>query len=66
MSTTWNHSIQWVGDGHILISSTNAEKTNEILLTVKEYVQMMQLLQKFNNHFKNKIDDKLIEGYLNE
>jgi len=34
-------------------------------MTVKEYAEFMSLLQEFNIHFKEKIDNQLIQDYLN-
>ena len=70
MSTklNWNFEVKWVGDAHILLvlTRTNDENIkNEMLMTVKEYAEFMSLLQEFNIHFKEKIDDQLIQDYLN-
>jgi|Laugrefabdmm15sn_1035127.scaffolds.fasta_scaffold86539_2 hypothetical protein len=70
MSTklNWNFEVKWVGDTHILLSLTkidNNDIKNEILMTVKEYAEFMGLCQEFNMHFKEKIDDQLIQDYLN-
>jgi len=70
MSTklNWNFEVKWVGDTHILLSLTkidNNDIKNEILMTVKEYAEFMGLLQEFNIHFKDKIDNQLIQDYLN-
>ena len=61
----WNFSVKWVGDEHIVITNTNTQtdKENETILTVKEYAELMQLLQEFNIMFRNKIDQKLVEWY---
>ena len=70
MSTklNWNFEVKWVGDTHILLvlTRTDDENTkNEMLMTVKEYAEFMSLLQEFNIHFKEKIDNQLIQDYLN-
>ena len=70
MSTklNWNFEVKWVGDTHILLilTRTDDENTkNEMLMTVKEYAEFMSLLQEFNIHFKEKIDQQLIQDYLN-
>jgi hypothetical protein len=71
MSTkiNWNFEVKWVGDTHILLvlkRIDNEDLVNEMLMTVKEYVEFMSLLQEFNIHFKEKIDQQLIQDYLNE
>lgn len=70
MSTklNWNFEVKWVGDTHILVvlkRVDNETLTNEMLMTVKEYAEFMGLLQEFNVHFKEKIDNQLIQDYLN-
>ena len=70
MSTklNWNFEVKWVGDTHILLvlkRVDNEELVNEMLMTVKEYAEFMGLLQEFNIHFKEKIDQQLIQDYLN-
>jgi len=70
MSTklNWNFEVKWVGDAHILLALTRTNDENiknEMLMTVKEYAEFMSLLQEFNIHFKEKIDDQLIQDYLN-
>jgi len=70
MSTklNWNFEVKWVGDTRILLvlTRTDDEKIkNEMLMTVKEYAEFMSLLQEFNIHFKEKIDQQLIQDYLN-
>jgi hypothetical protein len=70
MSTklNWNFEVKWVSDTHILLvlTRTDDENTkNEMLMTVKEYAEFMSLLQEFNIHFKEKIDQQLIQDYLN-
>jgi len=70
MSTklNWNFEVKWVGDTHILLVLTridNENIKNEMLMTVKEYAEFMSLLQEFNIHFKEKIDQQLIQDYLN-
>jgi hypothetical protein len=65
----WNFEVKWVGDTHILLVLTRADNeklVNEMLMTVKEYAEFMGLLQEFNMHFKEKIDQQLIQDYLNE
>ena len=70
MSTklNWNFEVKWVGDTHILLVLTRIDDENiknEMLVTVKEYAEFMSLLQEFNIHFKEKIDQQLIQDYLN-
>ena len=70
MSTklNWNFEVKWVGDTHILVvlrRTDNKDLVNEMLMTVKEYAEFMGLLQEFNIHFKEKIDQQLIQDYLN-
>ena len=70
MSTklNWNFEVKWVGDAHILVvlrRTDNEDLINEMLMTVKEYAEFMGLLQEFNIHFKEKIDQQLIQDYLN-
>ena len=70
MSTklNWNYEVKWVGDTHILLvlrRTDNTDLINEMLMTVKEYAEFMGLLQEFNVHFKEKIDQQLIQDYLN-
>ena len=70
MSTklNWNYEVKWVGDTHILLvlrRIDNEDLVNEMLMTVKEYAEFMSLLQEFNIHFKEKIDQQLIQDYLN-
>lgn len=65
----WNFEVKWVGDTHVLLvlTRTDDEKlVNEMLMSVKEYAEFMGLLQEFNLHFKDKIDNQLIQDYLNE
>ena len=64
----WNFEVKWVGDTHILLvlkRVDNEELVNEMLMTVKEYAELMSLLHEFNVHFKEKIDQQLIQDYLN-
>lgn len=70
MSTklNWNYEVKWVGDTHILLvlrRTDNEDLVNEMLMTVKEYAEFVGLLQEFNIHFKEKIDQQLIQDYLN-
>ena len=70
MSTklNWDFEVKWVGDTHILVvlrRTDNEDLVNEMLMTVKEYAEFMGLLQEFNIHFKEKIDQQLIQDYLN-
>ena len=70
MSTklNWNFEVKWVGDTHILLVLTRTDDDkikNEMLMTVKEYAEFMSLLQEFNIYFKEKIDQQLIQDYLN-
>lgn len=64
----WNFRVNWVGDKHILVSYKEQENDvwEEFLFTVKEYVEWMNLLQEFNSEFHDKINEKLLESYLNE
>ena len=64
----WDFKVNWVGDTHILLVMTNKEtdsEPKEVLLSVREYSEFMQLFQEFNLHFKDKIDNQLIQSYLN-
>jgi hypothetical protein len=70
MSTkpNWDLAVNWVGDSHILLTMERADDSdtkNETLLTVKEYAEFMQLLQEFNLQFRDRIDQQLINSYLN-
>ena len=70
MSTklNWNFEVKWVGDTHILLVLKRIDDENiknEMLMTVKEYAEFMSLLQEFNIHFKEKINQQLIQDYLN-
>lgn len=65
----WNFEVKWVGDTHVLLVLTRTDDgklVNEMLMSVKEYAEFMSLLQEFNMHFKDKIDNQLIQDYLNE
>jgi hypothetical protein len=69
MKANWNLKVNWVGSKHILLSMQRVEGASdplEVLLSVNEYAEFMQLLQEFNLHFKDKIDEQLIQSYLNE
>ena len=69
MKANWNLKVNWVGSTHILLSMQRVEGASdplEVLLSVNEYAEFMQLLQEFNLHFKDKIDEQLIQSYLNE
>jgi hypothetical protein len=69
IKANWNLKVNWVGNEHILLSMQKAEGASapvEALLSVNEYAEFMQLLQEFNLHFKDKIDEQLIKSYLNE
>ena len=64
----WNFEVKWVSDTHILLILTRTDDDNiknEMLMTVKEYAEFMSLLQEFNMHFKETIDQQLIQDYLN-
>jgi hypothetical protein len=63
----WNLTVNWVGDSHILLTTerTDSDLKQETLLTVKEYAEFMQLLQEFNLQFRERIDQQLINIYLN-
>jgi hypothetical protein len=70
MSTkpNWDLAVNWVGDSHILVTmerTDDSDTKNETLLTVKEYAEFMQLLQEFNLQFRDRIDQQLINSYLN-
>lgn len=64
----WNFQVKWLGDSGIIISHKlkDSDEWTELALTVKEYSDLMQLLQEFNTHFRDKIDQKLVEAYFNE
>jgi hypothetical protein len=60
--------VNWVGDSHIVVALKKQEEDNwnEFLMTVREYAEFMSLMQEFNMAFKEQIDQKIIESYLNE
>lgn len=64
----WSFRVNFVGGEHILVSCKKQESEvwNEMLLTVREYSEFMQLLQEFNINFREQIDQKIIESYFNE
>lgn len=69
MKANWNLKVNWVGNTHILLTMQKIEGSGdpvEVLLSVNEYAEFMQLLQEFNLHFKDRIDEQLISSYLNE
>jgi hypothetical protein len=65
LSVNWTFSTKWIDDSHILLEFINGETIHEILLTVVEYVHFMELQQQFSLAFKEKIDNNIIESYLN-
>jgi hypothetical protein len=64
----WNFKVNFVGNDHVLIAMKKTEQDawNEMLLGIREYAEFMQLLQEFNIAFREQIDKKLVESYLNE
>lgn len=64
----WSFRVNWIGTEHILVAykKQDSSEWSEFLLTVKEYAEFMQLLQEFNSAFREQIDQKLVESYLNE
>ena len=60
--------VNWVGDSHIVVALKKQEEDNwnEFLMTAREYAEFMSLMQEFNMAFKEQIDQKIIESYLNE
>jgi hypothetical protein len=64
----WSFRVNWVGSDHILVSYKTQENNDweEFLFTVREYTEWMSLLQEFNSVFREQIDQKLIESYLND
>lgn len=57
-----------MGQDHIVVAfkKQNSDVWQETTLTVREYAEYMSLLQEFNMNFKEKLDQKLLESYLNE
>jgi hypothetical protein len=64
----WSFKVNFVGEDHILVShkKQDADTWTDMLLTVREYAEFMQLLQEFNIGFRDQIDQKLLESYFNE
>lgn len=64
----WSFRVNFVGEEHILVAckKQDSDVWNEMLLTVREYAEFMQLLQEFNINFREQIDQKLINSYFNE
>lgn len=64
----WSFRVNWVGDSHILLAYKRQDDNDwaEFLFTVREYTEWMSLLQEFNLNFREQIDQKLIESYINE
>ncbi len=64
----WNFKVSFVGEDHILVAMRKTEQTEwtEVLLNIREYTELMQLLQEFNINFREQIDRKLVESYFNE
>ena len=64
----WNFQVKWLGDSNVIVAHKikDTEEWSELALTIKEYSDFMQLLQEFNMHFRDKIDQKLVEAYFNE
>jgi len=63
----WSFRVNWVGQDHILVAykKQDNDEWTELLFTVKEYTEWMTLLQEFNINFREQIDQRLIESYLN-
>lgn len=64
----WSFKVNFVGENHILVAykKQDNETWTDILLSVREYTEFMQLLQEFNIGFRDQIDQKLLESYLDE
>ena len=56
--------VAWVGQDHIKI--VFKPDMQEFIFNIKEYTDFMQLMHEFNIHFREKIDQKLVEWYYNE
>jgi hypothetical protein len=63
----WNFRVNWVGNDHILIAykEQDNDEWDEFLLTVREYTEWMSLLQDFNSAFHDRIEQQLLNSYLN-
>ena len=63
----WGFKVNFVGDEHILLAfkKQDSEEWAELLLTIREYTELMSLLQGFNLQFGKQIEDKLVQHYLN-
>jgi hypothetical protein len=64
----WNFRVNWVGTDHILVAykTQENEEWDEFLFTVREYTEWMSLLQEFNVGFREQINQKLLESYIND
>jgi hypothetical protein len=63
--SNWTFSIRWLDAEHILLSFTKDESKHDIAMTIKEYTEFMELAQTFNMQFKDRIDDAILQHYLN-
>lgn len=63
--SNWTFSIRWLDAEHVLLSFTKDEKNYDIAMTIKEYTEFMELAQTFNMQFKDRIDDAILQHYLN-
>lgn len=63
-----NFKVYWIGDEHVVIAfqKKNDDTWREITFSVREYAEFMNLLHEFNTNFKEKLDQKLVELYLND
>jgi len=64
----WNFRVNWVGTDHVLVSfkKQDSDAWEEFLFTVREYTEWMSLLQEFNTGFREQINQKLLESYIND
>ena len=63
----WSFKVNFVGEDFILLSfkKKDEETWQELLLSVREYTELMSLLQSFNMQFGSQIETKLVQHYLN-
>jgi len=63
----WSFKVNFVGEDFILLSFKKKDEENwyELLLSVREYTELMTLLQAFNMQFGSQIENKLLQHYLN-
>lgn len=65
---SWNFKVHWLGDEHIVVAfkKQNDNEWEDMTFTVREYAEFMSLLQEFNMNFKEQLDQKLLESYIND